>query len=173
MAEGQDHTGADRLTQKTTKTTWQADQERFARLGSRGALLGLDLGTKTIGIAVSDPDRMIAAPVTTLKRRKFTVDLQDLIVIAQDRNVVGIIMGLPLNMDGTQGPRAQSTRAFVRNAEKVTSLPFAFWDERLSTQAMERELIALDTSRASRSEKIDEMAATFILQGAIDRMRQL
>lgn len=172
MAEGQDQKGADRLAQTKTKTIRQVDQERFARLCGRGPLLGLDLGTKTIGIAVCDPDRMIAAPVTTLKRRKFTVDLQDLIAIAEDRNAVGIIMGLPLNMDGSEGPRAQSTRAFVRNAEKVTNLPFAYWDERLSTQAMERELIAIDTSRATRSEKIDEMAATFILQGALDRMRQ-
>ncbi|MEM1193208.1 MAG: Holliday junction resolvase RuvX [Pseudomonadota bacterium] len=172
MAEGQDQKGLKAQTAHTKPAKSLSDQDRFIRLGQTGALIGLDLGTKTIGIAVCDPDRLVAAPVSVLRRRKFTVDIQSLIDTATSRQAVGFIMGLPLNMDGTEGPRAQSSRAFVRNAEKTTDLPFAFWDERLSTQAMERELIALDTSRANRSEKIDALAATFILQGAIDRWRR-
>ncbi len=141
-------------------------------VGKTGPLLGLDLGTKTIGVAVCDPARTVSTPVTTIKRRKFTLDIEAILSLANDRNAVGFIIGLPLNMDGSEGPRAQSTRAFVRNAEKLTDIPFAFWDERLSTQAMEREMIALDTSRAKRAELIDQMAASFILQGAIDNIRQ-
>jgi len=148
-------------------------QDQSAAFGVRGPLLGLDLGEKTIGVAVSDPDRMIAAPVETVRRTKFTADAERLKVLAGERGVVGIVLGLPLNMDGTEGPRAQSTRAFARNLPRVLDLPIAFWDERLSTAAMERELIGLDTSRAKRAEKIDEAAATFILQGAIDRLRAI
>ncbi|MEL6112554.1 MAG: Holliday junction resolvase RuvX [Pseudomonadota bacterium] len=172
MAERQDQSGLTARSAQKKPASGVSDEDRFARFGQSGVLLGLDLGTKTIGIAVCDPERMVAAPVETLRRRKFTVDIQSLIEIATSRKAVGFVMGLPLNMDGTEGPRAQSSRAFVRNAEKTTDLPFAFWDERLSTQAMERELIALDTSRANRSEKIDALAATFILQGAIDRWRR-
>jgi putative Holliday junction resolvase len=144
-----------------------AAAERFAP----GPLLGLDLGTKTIGVAVSTPDGSLATPVTTIKRRKFTADAEALLVLARERNVVGLIVGLPLNMDGSEGPRAQSTRAFVRNLARLSELPAAFWDERLSTAAAERELIGLDTSRARRAELIDAMAASYILQGALDRMR--
>ncbi|MBI1365207.1 MAG: Holliday junction resolvase RuvX [Alphaproteobacteria bacterium] len=142
-----------------------------AAFGARGVLLGLDLGDKTIGVASSDPDRRVATPVETIRRTKFTRDAESLAALATARGAVGLIVGLPLNMDGTEGPRAQSTRSFVRNLARILPLPAAFWDERLSTMAMERELIALDTSRAKRSEKIDESAAAFILQGAIDRLR--
>lgn len=148
-------------------------ENQAAAFGERGALLGLDLGEKTIGVAVCDPDRMIATPVETIRRKKFTPDVERLGMLATERNVVGLILGLPLNMDGTEGPRAQSTRAFARNLPRLLPLPVAFWDERLSTAAMERDLIALDTSRAKRADVIDEMAASFILQGAIDRIRGL
>lgn len=143
---------------------------QFAR---RGALLGLDLGEKTIGVASCDPDRMVATPVDTIRRKKFTKDAQQLKSMIEDRNAVGIILGLPRNMDGSEGPRAQATRAFARNLGTLVQLPIAFWDERLSTAAMERELIRLDTSRAKRAEKIDESAATYILQGAIDRLKTM
>ncbi|WP_411818425.1 Holliday junction resolvase RuvX [Hyphococcus sp. DH-69] len=152
--------------------TGQLEQQADA-LGSHGALLGLDLGDKTIGVAVCDPARMVATPVETIRRRKFTIDATRLQELAAERNAVGYILGLPLNMDGSEGPRVQSTRAFARNLSNIQTLPVAFWDERMSTMAMERELISLDTSRAKRAEKIDEMAATFILQGAIDRLRSL
>ncbi len=148
-------------------------EQQAAAFGASGALLGLDLGEKTIGVAVCDPARMVATPVETIRRKKFTPDAERLAELAGERKVVGLILGLPRNMDGTEGPRAQSTRAFARNLVRILPLPVAFWDERLSTVAMERDLIALDTSRAKRAEKIDEMAATFILQGAIDRIRGL
>ena len=148
-------------------------EQAATAFGARGPLFGLDLGEKTIGVAVCDPDRMVATPVETIRRKKFTPDAERLAALAADRKIVGIIIGLPLNMDGTEGPSAQRARAFARNLPKVLDLPVAFWDERLSTAAMERDLIAMDTSRAKRAEKIDEMAATFILQGAIDRLRGL
>ncbi len=148
-------------------------EDQIAGFGPAGALFGLDLGEKTIGVAVCDPDRRVATPVVTVRRRKFTIDAEELVTLVQSRNVVGLVFGLPLNMDGTEGPRAQSTRAFARNLGRTLPLPMAFWDERLSTVAMDRDLIELDTSRAKRAEKIDEMAATFILQGAIDRIRRI
>lgn len=132
--------------------------------------MGLDLGTKTIGVAVSTPIRSLATPVGTLRRGKFMADAAQLIEMATARSVVGLIIGLPRNMDGSEGPSAQSVRAFARNWARVSALPVAFWDERLSTAAMERALIALDTSRARRAEMIDAMAATYILQGALDRL---
>ncbi len=137
---------------------------------ARGALIGLDLGTKTIGVAVSDPDRKLATGVETIQRKTFTADAARLLVIARERNAVGYILGLPLNMDGSEGPRAQSTRAFARNFSKLTELAIGFWDERLSTVAVERELIGMDMSRAKRAKVIDEHAAIFILQGALDRL---
>ena len=146
-------------------------QQQAEAFGARGTLLGLDLGDKTIGVASCDPDRMVATPVTTIRRTKFTPDVERLAALAAERKAVGLVLGLPLNMDGTEGPRVQSTRAFARNLARILPLPVAFWDERLSTAAMERELIALDASRAKRAEKIDESAAAFILQGAIDRLR--
>ncbi len=148
-------------------------EQQAAEFGATGALLGLDVGEKTIGVAVCDPARQVATPVETIRRKKFTPDAARLAELARERNAAGLVLGLPLNMDGSEGPRAQSVRAFARNLARILPLPVAFWDERLSTAAMERELIALDTSRAKRAEKIDEMAATFILQGAIDRIRGL
>jgi putative holliday junction resolvase len=139
----------------------------------RGTLIGLDLGTKTIGVAVSDPDRKLAAGVTTIARTTFTVDAKALLALAAERAVTGFVLGLPINMDGSEGPRAQSTRAFARNFAKLTDLPIALWDERLSTAAVERGLIEADMSRKRRDEVIDQHAAAFILQGALDRLARL
>jgi putative holliday junction resolvase len=139
----------------------------------RGALIGLDLGTKTIGVAVSDPDRKLATGVETVRRKAFKQDAARLLAIAADRRAVGFVLGLPINMDGSEGPRAQSTRAFARNFANLTDLAIALWDERLSTAAVERELIGMDMSRAKRADVIDEHAAIFILQGALDRLANL
>ena len=136
-----------------------------------GPLLGLDLGTKTIGVASSNPERTLASPVTTIRRGKFGADAGEVLRLAGERGVVGLVVGLPLNMDGSEGPRAQSARAFVRNLAGLDPLPCALWDERLSTVAAERALIALDTSRRRRAAVIDAHAAAFILQGALDRLR--
>lgn len=136
----------------------------------RGALIGLDLGTKTIGVAVSDPDRRLATGVETIQRRAFKADAARLVAVATERAAVGFVLGLPINMDGSEGPRAQSTRAFARNFSRLTELAIGLWDERLSTAAVERELIGTDMSRARRAEVIDEHAAIFILQGALDRL---
>nr|WP_216671280.1 Holliday junction resolvase RuvX [Mangrovicoccus sp. HB161399] len=138
-----------------------------------GALAGLDLGTKTIGVAVSDTMRGVASPIETVKRKKFTLDAEALLKIIRARDVKGIVLGLPKNMDGTEGPRAQSTRAFARNLAQLTDLPMGFWDERLSTVAAERALLEADTSRRRRAEVIDHVAAGFILQGALDRLRHI
>jgi putative Holliday junction resolvase len=144
-----------------------------AHLPTRGALIGLDLGTKTIGVATSDPDRKLATAVETIARKTFTADAKRLLALAAERNAVGFVLGLPLNMDGSEGPRAQSTRAFARNLGKLTELPIALWDERLSTVAVERDLIAADVSRKKRAAVIDQHAAAFILQGALDRLARL
>ena len=144
-----------------------------AHLPARGALIGLDLGTKTIGVAVSDPDRRLAAGVETIARKTFTADATRLLVLASERRAVGIVLGLPINMDGSEGPRAQSARAFARNLARRTELPIALWDERLSTAAVERDLIAADASRAKRAAVIDQHAAAYILQGALDRLARL
>lgn len=141
-----------------------------AALPASGALTGLDLGTKTIGVAVSDPGRMIASPVETIARKKFTPDVTRMLEIAASRRTVGLVLGLPVNMDGTEGPRAQATRAFARNLVNLTDLPILFWDERLSTAAVERMLISFDTSRKRRDEVVDKLAAAYILQGALDRL---
>ncbi len=143
------------------------------RLPARGALIGFDLGTKTIGVAVSDPERRLATGVTTVIRKAFTADARSLLALAAERNAAGFVLGLPINMDGSEGPRAQSTRAFARNFEKLTALPVGLWDERLSTAAVERDLIAANASRAQRARVIDEHAAIFILQGALDRLARL
>jgi putative Holliday junction resolvase len=140
---------------------------------ARGALIGLDLGTKTIGVAVSDPDRRLATGVETVKRKAFKADAARLVAIAAERNAVGFVLGLPINMDGSEGPRAQSTRAFARNFSALTDCAIGLWDERLSTAAVERELIGMDVSRARRAEVVDEHAAIFILQGALDRLANL
>jgi putative Holliday junction resolvase len=147
--------------------------EAAAHWPARGVLIGLDLGTKTIGVAASDPDRRIATAVETIVRKAFTADAQRLLALAAERAAVGFVLGLPINMDGSEGPRAQSTRAFARNLAKITELPIALWDERLSTVAVERELIAADVSRAKRAAVIDQHAAMFILQGALDRLARL
>lgn len=148
-------------------------EQAATAFGGRGALLGLDLGEKTIGVASCDPDRRVATPVLTIRRTKFSADAQSLLHMAAERQAVGFVVGLPRNMDGTEGPRAQASRAFARNLGRLSPLAVALWDERLSTSAMERDLIALDTSRAKRAQKIDEAAAAFILQGAIDRLHAI
>ena len=140
-------------------------------LTPRRPLIGIDLGTKTIGLALSDISHMIATSLETIRRVKFTPDAAHLIAVAAKFEVCGLVIGLPANMDGTEGPRAQATRAFVRNLSKLTPLPMLLWDERLSTVAAERALIEADTSRKRRAEVIDQVAATLILQGALDRMR--
>ena len=142
-----------------------------AALRSGSALLGLDLGTKTIGVAVSDRLLSSATPFETIKRSKFTNDANRLLEIIAAREAGGIVLGLPRNMDGTEGPRCQSTRAFARNMERLTELPITFWDERLSTVAAEKALLEADTTRKRRAEVIDHVAASYILQGALDRMR--
>lgn len=136
-------------------------------------LIGLDLGTKTIGIAASDPACRMAMPVETLKRSKFTADSERLMQIVSERKAGGFVLGLPKNMDGSEGPRAQSARAFARNLVARIGLPVLLWDERLSTVAAERTLLEADTSRARRREVIDKMAAAFILQGALDGLQTL
>jgi putative pre-16S rRNA nuclease len=144
--------------------------EAAAHLPPRGALIGLDLGSKTIGVAVCDPDRKLATGVTTIARTAFTADAEALLALAAERAATGFVLGLPVNMDGSEGPRAQSTRAFARNLAKLTDLSIALWDERLSTAAVERQLIAADVSRAKRAAVIDQHAAAYILQGALDRL---
>jgi putative Holliday junction resolvase len=147
--------------------------EAAAHLPVRGSLIGLDLGTKTIGVATSDPDRRLAAGVETIARTNFTADARRLLALAAERSAAGFVLGLPVNMDGSEGPRAQATRAFARNFSKLTDLPIALWDERLSTAAVERELIGHDVSRKKRAAVIDQHAAMFILQGALDRLTNL
>ena len=134
--------------------------------------MGLDLGTTPIGVATSDLTRQIATPVTTINRTKFTPDAAELLAIAAREHVGVIVLGLPINMDGSEGPRAQATRAFARNLARLTSLAIVFWDERLSTAAVERMLIQADASRAKRGKVIDKLAAAYILQAALDALRR-
>lgn len=136
-------------------------------------LMGIDLGTKTIGLALSDVERRIATPLETIRREKFSKDAARMIAAAQNHEVRAFVIGLPLNMDGSEGPRVQSTRAFVRSCAGLTRLPFIFWDERLSTAAVTRALIEQDASRARRAQVVDRMAAAYILQGALDRLAVL
>ena len=144
----------------------------LSALPASGKLLGLDLGTKTIGVAISDGMRYSATPLETIRRQKFTQDAERLLQLIAENNAVGVILGLPLNMDGSEGPRAQSTRAFARNLAQKTAIPVAFWDERLSTSAVERFLIGeLDLTRKRRADVVDRTAAAWILQGALDRIR--
>ncbi len=147
--------------------------ETAQHLPARGALIGLDLGSKTIGVASSDPDRRLAAGVETIARKTFTVDAKRVLALAAERSAAGFVLGLPINMDGTEGPRAQATRAFARNLAKLTELPIALWDERLSTAAVERALIEADASRKKRAAVIDQHAAAYILQGALDRLARI
>ncbi len=145
----------------------------LAALPANRAIAGLDLGTVTIGVAISDLRRSVATPIEVIRREKFTLDAARLLALLTARGAHGIILGLPLNMDGSEGPRVQSTRAFARNLEKLTPLPITYWDERLSTVAAERALIEADTSRARRKQVIDQVAAGYILQGALDRLAHL
>ena len=134
-------------------------------------VLGLDLGTKTIGVAVSDVERRLASPVLTIRRTRFTHDAAAVLAQAKTLGATALVIGLPLNMDGSEGPRVQATRAFIRNMAPMTELPFVLWDERLSTAAVTRTLIEQDVSRAKRAAVVDRMAAAYILQGALDRLR--
>lgn len=145
--------------------------EFTAALPQTGALMGLDLGERTIGIALSDIFRGVATPIETVRRKKFGVDAARLQTLIAEREVAGVVLGLPRNMDGSEGPRCQSTRAFARNFERLWSGPISFWDERLSTVAAERALLEADTTRKRRAEVIDHVAAAYILQGCLDRMR--
>jgi putative Holliday junction resolvase len=142
-------------------------------LAAEARLLGLDVGTKTIGLALSDVTRSIATPYHTLRRTKFTNDAKAIAAATEEQNVGALVIGLPLNLDGSEGPRAQSTRAFAGNLAGKINLPIVFWDERLSTKAVERHLIEADASRKRRAEVIDRMAAAYILQGALDRLKRL
>jgi len=144
-----------------------------AALPPARALAGLDLGDKTIGLAVSDGLRQVASPLQTIRRVKFTEDAAALLALTTARGIAGLVLGLPRNMDGSEGPRAQGTRAFARNLSRLTDLPIGFWDERLSTVAAERALLEADTSSKRRSEVIDHVAAGYILQGALDRLGYL
>jgi putative holliday junction resolvase len=147
-------------------------QSALEKLPANARLMGLDLGTTTIGIATSDLTRQIATPIMTINRKKFTPDAMELLALAARENVGVIVLGLPINMDGTEGPRAQATRAFARNLSKLTDLTIVYWDERLSTAAVERMLIQADTSRAKRDRVIDKLAAAYILQSALDALAQ-
>ena len=144
-----------------------------AALPAGRAIAGLDLGDKTIGVAISDLRRTVATPVEVIRREKFTLDAGRLLALLTARGAFGIILGLPLNMDGSEGPRVQSTRAFARNLLRLTALPITYWDERLSTVAATRALIEADASRKRRNAVIDQVAAGYILQGALDRMAHL
>jgi putative Holliday junction resolvase len=146
-------------------------EELAPRLARFNRLMGLDIGTKTIGLALSDVERRLASPLDTIRRRRFSEDAASLLKRAAEFQVAALIVGLPLNMDGSEGPRAQSTRAFVRNLPDGVSV--SYWDERLSTAAVTRELIAQDASRQKRAALIDRMAAAYILQGALDRLARI
>ena len=151
----------------------ETPEDFVAQIPAMGAIAGLDLGTVTIGVAISDVMHSVATPTETIKRKKFGVDAAKLLELTTHRLVTGIVLGLPRNMDGSEGPRAQATRAFARNLERLTPLPITFWDERLSTVAAERALIEADMTRKRRAEVIDHVAASYILQGMLDRMAHM
>ena len=148
-------------------------EEFAARLAPGVRLMGLDVGTKTVGLALSDVTRTVATPLETIRRTKFQKDADALLALVARHGVGGLVIGLPLNMDGSEGPRSQATRAFVRNLAARTGVPITFWDERLSTVAVTRALLEADASRARRAELVDKMAAAYILQGALERLRTL
>lgn len=150
-----------------------SDAAAFAGRLAPGRLIGIDAGTKTLGLALSDVTRSIASALETIRRTKFKTDAARLLDLAEKHAVQGFVLGLPANLDGTEGPRAQATRAFARNLNALSPLPILLWDERLTTVEAERMLIAADTSRKRRADVIDKLAATLILQGALDRMRSL
>jgi putative holliday junction resolvase len=143
----------------------------LSTLPASGKLLGLDLGTKTIGVAISDGMRYSATPLETIRRTKFTADATRLLELVAENQAAGIVLGLPLNMDGSEGPRAQSTRAFARNLAPKLTIPIVFWDERLSTSAVTRTLLEADVRRDKRAEVVDKLAASYILQGVLERLR--
>ncbi len=143
-----------------------------AALPATGALIGLDPGTRTIGVAVSDATRLIASPVIGVKRRKFALDASEIFAILDDRSACALVVGHPLNMDGSAGPSAQAARAFARNLLALRDLPLLLWDERLSTAAVQRQMIEADMTRARRAREVDAAAAAFMLQGCLDRMRE-
>ena len=155
----------------TSATEPQTIAELSATLNAGDRLLGLDLGTKTIGVALSDTLQQVATPLETIKRTKFGKDAARLQEIIAEHTIAAIVLGLPVNMDGSAGPRVQSTRAFARNLARLITIPIIFWDERLSTAAIERMLIDADASRARRAELVDKLAAAYILQGALDRLK--
>eukprot|EP01037_Dinobryon_pediforme_P015610 gene15610-biopygen9477 len=150
-----------------------AIHDLLPKLPRHARLMGIDLGTKTIGLAISDVERRFANPLETIRRTKFKADAEALLVLAKKHEIFALVIGLPLNMDGSEGPRVQATRAFVRTMAPLTPLPFIFWDERLSTAAVTRSLIEQDASRAKRAQVVDRMAAAYILQGALDRLDRL
>ncbi|MFA5898269.1 MAG: Holliday junction resolvase RuvX [Hyphomicrobium sp.] len=152
-------------------TTSQDIEAFFGGLPPRAPIMGIDAGTKTLGLAISDITHTIASPLTVIRRTKFKADAAELLRIAVERDVTGFVLGLPTNLDGTSGPRVQATRAFARNLNALTALPILLWDERLSTAEAERTLLEADASRRRRAQVIDKLAATIILQGALDRMR--
>lgn len=143
----------------------------IAALPERGALMGIDPGSKRIGIAVSDPARALATPIDTINRTRFAADAEAILKLFDSRACIAFVVGLPLNMDGSSGPSAQAARAFARNLLTVREAPLLMWDERLSTAAVTRDLIETDTSRARRAEIVDQMAASYVLQGVLDRLR--
>ena len=157
---------------ETLGETYQEADAFKALLGGQDRLLGLDLGTRTIGLALSDVSRMIGSALETIRRTKFKADVTRLFEVAEQHRVAGLVLGFPINLDGSEGPRCQATRAFARNVNRLSGLPILLWDERLTTAAAERMLIEADTSRRRRAEVIDKLAATIILQGALDRMRE-
>lgn len=148
-------------------------EELAVLLPAKARLMGLDLGTKTIGLAISDVERRIASPLLTIARRKFTLDVEDIKAQIMRHDIRALIFGLPLNMDGSSGPRVQATKGFIHNLNRLIDLPVATWDERLSTAAVTRELIEQDVSRARRAQLVDKLAAAYILQGALDRLSHL
>jgi putative holliday junction resolvase len=156
-----------------TRDEGEPSLESLASLGRGARILGVDLGEKTIGLALSDVGRSIATPLETIRRTKFTPDAARIRALAGQFAIGAVVVGLPLNMDGSEGPRAQATRAFARNLKPLLGLPIVFWDERLSTAAVTRTLLDADASRARRGELVDKMAAAYILQGALDRLRTL
>ena len=162
---------ADDDDKPATGTTFEDIAAFFAVLPAGQRLIGIDAGTKTLGLALSDVNRSIASPLETIKKTKFTADAARLLNLCTEHRVAGLVLGLPINLDASEGPRAQSTRAMARNLNKLSQLPILLWDERLTTAEAERMLIAADQSRKRRAEVIDKLAATIILQNALDRMR--
>lgn len=169
--KSQSRTGAGAAPAHDGTRTPLTAAEFHAALGAGQRLIGIDVGTKTLGVALSDVTRIVASPLETIRRSKFTADAARLLELAAEHRIGGFVIGLPANLDASEGPRAQSTRAFARNLARLTPLPLLLWDERLSTAEAERMLIAADASRKRRAEVIDKVAATIILQSALDRLR--